>query len=393
MPSSAGPRGAGPSRPLAGLIAAVAIEWTGATSVLPFLPLYLRDSGASYALVGLVMGAFLLASFVVQYPLGRLSDRIGRRRLVIAGLLLYAAATLGFLLPIPPLAFILLRAAQGAGAGAVQVTSQALVADLVPPARQGRAYGLLNGAQMTGMVVGPVIGSILFALAPPAIFVSSALGSLGAAAAVVALVPRRPRPGPLPGPGGRLAANPVVVGVLLASAAIGLLVGMYEADWSLLMRAKGATSWEVGLSFTLFALPLVLLSWPGGWLADHWDRRWLGGLSVLVDAGCAALYPALPSPPALMALGCVEAASVAVGFPALLSLLMQAAGPGAAGRAQGAAGSAQTGASAVGAVVAGALFAYGIWEPFVGVAVVATLMALCLPVLWRAAPLGVVPST
>ncbi len=372
-----------------GLVAASSVEWAGATAVLPVLPLFIRHGGASYALIGVVMGAFLAASFLVQYPLGRLSDRLGRRPPLVLSLVGYALTTLAFVLPVSPAVYILLRALQGAAAGTVQVVGLAMIADLVPADRRGRAYGLLNGSQFGGMVIGPLAGALLYGLQPRLVFVASAAAALVAAATVGVTVPAgRPaaRPAaPAPTRPDAGLRRRVVRGVLVVSAGTGLLIGVYDADWSLLLRSKGAPPWEVGLSFTLFALPLVLASWPAGWLADHRDRRWLGGLATLAGCACAAVYPFLPGPPYLMALGVVEATATAIGVPAVLSLLMDAVGGGGAGRAQGLAGSAQTGAAAVGATLGGLLFGVGPWAPFVGAAAVVTAMTATLPHLWGSA--------
>jgi len=372
-----------------GLVAASCVEWAGATAVLPVLPLFIRHGGASYALIGVVMGAFLAASFVVQYPLGRLSDRVGRRGPLVLSLGLYAVVTVVYVVPVAPPVYILLRALQGAAAGTTQVVAQTVVADLVPVDRRGRAYGLLNGSQFGGMVVGPVAGALLYTRQPSLVFVAAAVAALAAAVTVGVTVPRGRPPARPPQPrrtgGEESLRRRVVQGVMVVSAGTGLLIGVYDADWSLLLRSKGAPPWEVGLSFTLFALPLVAASWPAGWLADHRDRRWLGGLALLVGCACAAIYPFLPAPPYLMALGVIEASATAIGFPAVLSLLMQTVGTGRAGRAQGMAGSAQTGAAAVGATVGGLLFGLGPWAPFVGAAAVVAAMTGSLPFLWGSA--------
>ncbi len=392
MPGSSAGRGrAGGAAPpgVVGLVAASAVEWAGATAIMPILPLFVRHSGASYGLVGLVMGAFLAASFAVQYPLGRLSDRIGRRGPLLASLVVNAAATVAYVAPVAPAVFILLRAVQGAAAGTTQVVSQSVIADLVPADRRGRAYGLLQGSQFGGMVVGPIAGALLYGRDPASVFVAGAVGSLLAALPVGLTLPggrsRIPTAGPQPTAREVIRIRRVVQGVLVASAGTGLLIGVYDADWSLLLRAKGATTWEVGLSFTLFAIPLVAASWPAGRLADRRDRRWLGGLALLTGCGCAALYPFLPSPPFLMALGVVEATATAIGFPAVVSLLMHAVGTARAGRVQGLAGSAQTGAAALGAAAGGLLFGVGVWAPFVAAAVIVTAASASLPFLWGAA--------
>ena len=79
-------------------------EWGGASSVLPLLPVYLRHKGSSVALIGVTMAAFFAAAVVVQYPLGRLSDRVGRRTIQIAGLITYAVGSVLFAFISVPLA-------------------------------------------------------------------------------------------------------------------------------------------------------------------------------------------------------------------------------------------------------------------------------------------------
>jgi DHA1 family multidrug resistance protein-like MFS transporter len=87
-------------RALWGIIAAVFLVGTGVGSVLPILPLYLRERGSSYALVGIIVGANLVAQFIGQYPAGRLSDRFGRAPLMVGGLVVASLAITAFALPL-----------------------------------------------------------------------------------------------------------------------------------------------------------------------------------------------------------------------------------------------------------------------------------------------------
>src|SRR5947199_819024 len=119
------------------------VEWLGASAILPLLPAYLRQHGTSPAVVGLVMASYFIAGLVLQYPFGYLGDRIGHRPVLVGGLLIYALGSLGFLLNPGAGGYVALRAAQGAGAGAVQVASFALVGAAVAPDRRGRAFSLL----------------------------------------------------------------------------------------------------------------------------------------------------------------------------------------------------------------------------------------------------------
>src|SRR6202165_3860276 len=89
-----------PRRALYGIVAAVFVSGTGIGSLLSILPLFLRERGASYSLVGVIVGAALAAQAVGQWPAGWLAERIGRREMMVAGLLVAAAGSLMFLLPL-----------------------------------------------------------------------------------------------------------------------------------------------------------------------------------------------------------------------------------------------------------------------------------------------------
>jgi len=107
--------------------------------ILPILPLFVRHAGGSYAEVGLITAVFWAAGLAVRYPIGKLSDRIGRKGLILGSQLVYAAATAAFAVSPSPLWFVVLRAVQGAAAGSATVLAMAAVADFVPAERRGRA--------------------------------------------------------------------------------------------------------------------------------------------------------------------------------------------------------------------------------------------------------------
>ena len=86
--------------------------------------------------------------------------------------------------------------------------------------------------------------------------------------------------------------------------------------------SRGAAGWQIGVSWTMFAVPFVVAARPSGWLADHMDRR------ALVLGGLGLAMPSAPptrssSVPALMVLGATEALGFAAALPSLQSLLTQ----------------------------------------------------------------------
>lgn len=354
-----------------GVIAAGFLVGTGVGSIFPILPLFLRERGGSYTMVGIIVGANLIAQFIGQYPAGRLSDRFGRRPLMIGGLLVSGASIAAFALPMPVVWLVGVRFIQGLGGAGYRPGSRAVIGDLVPEARRGMAFSWLTGAETAGVIVGPALGGVLAVFGRAVVFEVTALAMLLAAGVLVATLdarvgravgPRLERPGLA---GAVMITSAAVRGVALISMSIGFLYGIYSVVWSLFMKAIGATDWEVGLSLSLFALPLVMTAPFAGWASDRFDRRWLAVVSASITAVIAPVYPLLGSVWAVIGVGVFEATAAAFASPSLNAFLMSSVPSTARGRAAGTVGTAENAARAAGALLAGGLFGLGVAVPFV----------------------------
>lgn len=370
------------------LVVAVFVQGLGASAVLPLLPLYLRAHGTSTGLVGTIMGSYFFAGVLTQYAAGHLTDRIGHRPVIVCGLALYAVASLGFIAAVGAGGYLALRSLQGVGSGAVQVATFAVVGLVVPPGRRGRAFSLIFAAQLAGMAIGPLAGSVAGVANLRWLFVATAVASIAAAVPVVtrASIGESTPPAARSAEESSLVISPALVGVALVGVATGLVTGVYEACWSLLMHSRGAADWQIGLSWTLFALPFAVFAPLAGRLADHLDRRILAGAAVLASCAFASTYPFLTSVSWLLGLGTAEAIATVAAYPAAQSLLTEAASPETLGRAQGFFTTAQTASIAAAASVGGALFAGARWLPFVTAGALGAALMGALPLLWRALP-------
>jgi len=362
----------------------VFLEWIGATSVLPLLPLYLRGKGATPATTGAVMASYFVGSVVFQYIAGRVADRHGRRPVLIAGLAAYAVACLGFLLPMTPLAYGALRFVQGGAAGSVEVATLATVALVVPAAQRGRASSRIYAAQLGGAAFGPLLGAFIGVNEMAYVFIFAATAATVAAIPVLRsdLGPRRVDDHPL----ARLVVDARLVGAVAVAVAFGLVIGVYESCWTLLMNYKGASSFQLGLSWTLFALPYVLFFRVGGWFADHSNRRVLVVVGIVNSAAFCAIYPLLGPVDALLAFSCFEAIGTSLALPAAQSVLTEGSEPREVGRRQGVFATAQTGALAVSALVSGMLFERGPAVPFLTMAFLSVAVVAVVPIAWRSVP-------
>jgi MFS family permease len=344
------------------------VSGTGIGSLLPILPLYLRERGASYSLVGVVVGASLFAQAIGQWPAGWLSERVGRKDMMVWGLLLSAAASLLFVLPVSVGWLVGLRLVQGLGFAASAPAELAAVADVVPPKRLGIAYGWVSGARQAGWISGPALGGLLAVFGRWTVFAVTGAALLGAAL-VIQLALKRSS-GPISTGAGisrvlfqRTRSGTALRAVVVMTVGTGLLIGIYDVVWSLYMRSIGASDFLIGLSFSLFALPLVVATPFAGWASDRWDRRWLAFGSVIFTSVMAPIYPYLRSIPVIFGVGLVEGGMWAFTEPAVNSFLMEAVTE-RRGEAQGVVGTAMSGSMAVGSVVAGALFTLGAAVPF-----------------------------
>ena len=158
-----------------------------------FLILRARDSGVSFALVPLLWAAHHGSKVLSSLWGGDLSDRLGRKRLIVSGWVLYAAVYAGFAFVSHPVSVWVLFLIYGIYFGLAEGAEKALVADLVRPEQRGTAYGLYNLA--FGITVFPaslLMGMIWDWKGPTAAFLISAV--MGATAAALLLLFVRPHP-------------------------------------------------------------------------------------------------------------------------------------------------------------------------------------------------------
>ena len=127
------------------------------------LPTLAQAFDASFQEVQWVVLAYLLAITTLIVSVGRLGDIIGRRRLLLAGIVLFTAASV--LCGVAPTLWLLIaaRAAQGLGAAIMMALTMAFVGETVPKARTGSAMGLLGTMSAIGTALGPSLGGVLIA--------------------------------------------------------------------------------------------------------------------------------------------------------------------------------------------------------------------------------------
>lgn len=169
--------------PLVIIFITVFIDLLGFGIIIPLLPFYAESYGASAFMVGLLGTSFSLMQFLFSPVWGRLSDKIGRRPIILIGLagscVSYLALAVADSLPLIFVARIV-----GGIAGANIPTAQAYIADVTTPENRARGMGLVGAAFGLGFIFGPALGGVLSHFGPAApMWFASALCALNFVAA------------------------------------------------------------------------------------------------------------------------------------------------------------------------------------------------------------------
>jgi MFS family permease len=371
--------------PLFWLLSGQLIMFAGVAAIFPIAPLYVRRHGGGSLAIALFIAGPLIANMLVQVPAGRLTDRVGRRPMLLGSRAAFGALSLALFADVGPLWLLAtLRTLQGVSSGAYVPALRAAVVDLSGPEKRAEGFAKLQACEMVGLLVGPFIGGAVALWRDSAIFgvagVTVLFGLLAMRRIPETRVLRDADEKPVRF---RWWRNPGVLVPALGVAALGTVFSMYDVVWPLYLSARGNSSLVIGITISLFAVPLLILARPGGRLADRSNRRWLMVASFAVSGGCAALYPALRSLGLIIALGTVEACAYVLIEPTMFAVISDSSNEQDRGRAMGIGGLFQFGGMAFGALVLGALYGVGEGISFWGAAGVlvaaAVLCAFALP--------------
>jgi MFS family permease len=292
--------------------------------LVPLLPHYAKSLGLSQMEVGVLFGAYASAILAGTWPLGRLADRIGRRKPFLWGLVGLAATTVLFAFASSYPLLLLARVLQGLAAAATWTSGLALLAEGFPSEHRGQAMATAFAAANVGVLLGPPIsGFLMESLGPRSPFLLAAgLALADAAARVGFLRDAEPPPGARVGFSGLL-ANATVRTFAGAMALGASLWAILESTLPLHLDATlGMRASEIGILFAAAALAHTVTSPLMGRLSDR-----VGRLRVLrIGFVLAALL--IPVPAFLSTKWAVALSMAALGITA--SFVMSPVSPGLA---------------------------------------------------------------
>lgn len=372
------------------------IDFAGFGLILPLLPFWAEHLGANPTEVGLILTIYALAQFIFTPILGTLSDRYGRKPIIV-GSLLIEAFSFAFSGMAGSLVVLLIARFIG-GLGASNIGSaQAVVADVTPPEGRARGMGLIGAAIGLGFVVGPAIGGMLAPIGPAVPFWVAMAVAIVNALLVMIFLPEthkersvaktgssgKLRKGILPAGLGRLLRNSAITRLIVINLLFTIAFTAMEAVYPLFSQHTfGWTAKENGYIFTYVGIIIVLMQ--GGLVGQlvkrFGERKLLIAGLVVLAIGLALLPWSTSLALMLVALGILSAGNGAVTptTSALLSLASPREAQGETlGLAQGVAGLGRV----AGPLIAGSIYAIvGPGAPFLVGSVLAVLaMLVALP--------------
>lgn len=259
---------------------AMFISLLGLGIVVPLLPIYAENLGASGIAIGLMIAGFSISRGVLQPFMGGLSDRHGRKRFMIVGLFVYSLVGMSFPLATTVEHLVLIRIVHGVGSAMIAPIAMSYVGDLAPPEQEGRYMGMFNIALFSGIGFGPIIGGVFRDSLgfDSAFYAMTALSAVALALLLVALPSdheaehRRTAP-PILTTMRRMSHNVRVMGVLLSRMSTMVIVVPTFAFLPILMtRFMDSSGTEIGIVIAARTLTNAALQVPAGRIVDSANK-------------------------------------------------------------------------------------------------------------------------
>ncbi len=284
------------------------------------LPLYLDAAALPDWQIGLILGAFGIASLVGRPLAGALSDSLGSKPVILCGTACLLVGALGVTQTVWPPALFGLRILQAAGYVAFTTASTALIANLAPVARRGAAIALFGAAANVAITLTPAAVSAGLGV----LTVRGAFWLCGGLALLAGVVVWAAIPNEKLGRGRRLGIAEVLTPparlrpAMLTTALFGVSFGAFYAFLPLLAERRGFA--PVGLAYTVYGASIILTRLLTANLLDRPDRTQVLAPSLLVATFGLAGFAFADSWFLLLASAALMAAGSGVAHPALIAL-------------------------------------------------------------------------
>lgn len=305
--------------------------------MLPVLPLFAQDLGATGLWIGVIFSGYSLSRVVLMPVIGRLSDICNRKTIIASGLVLYTLFSLLYPFASSPESLALIRFFHGFASAMVVPVAMAFAADLAPPSHEGRYMGTFVISFLLGMGLGPVIGGMLFEGSgiTGVFFFMAALTALSLV--ICLLLP--PSSGPIrqPVPLRQVFVERGMASPLFFQLIASFLTAVFIAFFPVLARSapQPVTVGQIGIILSANLLMTTALQYHFGKIADRHDKRYSLAAGLTLIAVVLALLPALGSFPAFLCASIVMGVGSGISIPAAIALMTVAGRSSGQGVAMG----------------------------------------------------------
>ena len=362
--------------PLVIIFITVFIDLLGFGIIIPLLPFYAVSFGANAFAIGLLGTSFSLMQFAFSPVWGRWSDQIGRKPIILVGLL---GSCLSYVTMALAGSLVLLFVARiiGGIAGANVATAQAYVADITTPANRARGMGLMGAAFGLGFIFGPAIGGLLSRVSPETPMWFAAALCLANFVAAWFLLPESRSVTASTKALGRMEAfrhatsKPTLLLVLALYFIVTMAFSAFEATFALFSEARfGYTAASIGFLFAFIGVVLALVQGVlVGRVVKRVGERTVIPLAIFLISLSIGMLPFVWSVPTLLVALFLLAVGMGFNSPSLSSMVSQLSDADDQGGTLGLASSLASLGRVVGPASGGYLYdAYGMTTPYLSAA-------------------------
>ena len=310
------------------LALAIFSSMLGAGIVVPLLPLYAEGMGATGLWLGFIFASFAISRTLVTPFFGRLSDRKGRKLLLVIGLFTYALISFAYVLATEVYQLVLIRLVHGVSGAMILPIAQAYIGDLSPEGEEGKWMGYANAAFFSGFGFGPLMGGMLAAQwGMNLAFITMGVFNLIAFFIAIILLPRsdlRKSATALSFSFMDMRRSSTMVGLFSFRLAIALGRSSFFTFLPLLAATRlGLPANLIGLLIAVHVLLMSMLGMVGGRMADIFNRRVLVGIGSIVIFSYLFLVPLAPGFGPLLALCILGSIGSAMATPSVLALTVE----------------------------------------------------------------------
>ncbi len=271
----------------------------GQGAVIPIVPLFATDLGASIATASLIVGMRGIGTMAMDVPGGILESKFGDKFVMIAGTAIVAVVALGASLSTSPLQLALLMLLMGCGWSFWLLARLAYVSDAAPAHQRGRIISTVGGTNRIGNFVGPLVGGFVgreYGL-EAVFYVQAALGLTSVAAMMLTVNESnrtlRSRQESVYGAFSSVlkAHYRILATAGFAVVMLQLLRQARQVFLPLWGKSIGLDVADIGIIFSISTAIDMALFYPAGLVMDKWGRKWVAVPSLLVLSVSVALIP------------------------------------------------------------------------------------------------------